>query len=106
MIKILTDAQAEVFEELWSTGHGTMGFLPHEMFRARDNRDNGMRRTLRAMIESGLFVADKRTTDAHGNHYYHFTDAAKAAYDAWQKRKWDREMARARTRPADPLADW
>lgn len=106
MIKSLTDAQAEVFEELWSCGYGSMGFLPHEMFRERDNRSNGMRRTMRGMIATGLFVKDERTTDALGNHYYNFTDMTKAAYDAWQKRKWDREMARARNRPADPLADW
>jgi hypothetical protein len=97
MAKPLTDAQAEVFEELWSTGYGSMGFLPHEMFRARDNRAKGMRRTMRNMIAAGLFAEDRRTTDAHGNHYYHFTDAAKDAYDAWQKRKWDREMARSLT---------
>ena len=63
-------------------------------------------RTMRGMIATGLLVKHERTTDGRGNHYYNFTDMTKAAYDAWQKRKWDREMARARNRPADPLADW
>jgi hypothetical protein len=98
-VKALTEAQAEVFEELWSQGYGSLGFLPHEMFRERDNRANGMRRTMRNMIRAGLFAEDTRTTDGRGNHYHHFTQQVKDSYSAFQKRKWDqeaRELAKSR----------
>lgn len=83
----LTDAQAEVIEELWSNGYGSVGFLPHELFRERDNRANGMRRTLRGLIARGLAVKDERTTDGRGNYYYTLAPSVPELYQDWQRRK-------------------
>ena len=82
-MKALTTAQAEVYERLASDGYLTDGFLPHEVFRARDNADNGARRTLRRMIDLGYFQPTN-FEDGHGNRYYK-PDSAKLidAYQAW-----------------------
>lgn len=96
----LTDAQAETLEELWGNGYGSFGFLPHEQFRERDNRANGARRSMRALIDKGLIVKDPTTTDGRGNHYYKIIPAATDAYQDWQRRKWDREIKQARVRRA------
>lgn len=83
----LTDAQAETIEELWSNGYGSIGFLPHEQFTARDNRDNGARRCMYGLIKRGLIVKDGNTTDGRGNHYYKIAPEAADAYQDWQRRK-------------------
>ena len=80
--KRLTDAQAEVYERLASDGALTTGFLSYEQFRARDNADNGARRTLRRMIALGLFVA-LRMTDSAGNCYYGPGPDLLNAYQSW-----------------------
>lgn len=99
----LTDAQAETLEELWSNGYGSFGFLPHEQFTERDNRANGARRCMYALIKRGLIVKDGYTTDGRGNHYYKVTQEAADAYQQWQRRKLDKELSRPRV--AEDL-DW
>lgn len=106
MPPIITQAQAETLEELFSAGYGSLGFLPHEQFTERDNRANGARRCMYALIKRGLIVKDGRTTDAHGNHYHIITQEAVNAYQAYIKREWDKEAKRARTRPAIAQEDW
>ena len=99
----LTKAQAEVIEELSSGGYGQIGFLKHDVFQARDNRNNGMRRTLRGLIESGI-IEPTGTVDAYRNPYYRIGTKAQDAYQDYLRREWDRQAKHPR--PADALADW
>lgn len=85
-MKALTTAQADVYERLASDGALSRGFLKHEQFRTRDNADNGARRTMRRMIELGLFVP-LSFEDGHGNPYYGPGPDLVNAYQAWLKKQ-------------------
>jgi hypothetical protein len=106
MPPVITQAQAETLEELFDNSYGSLGFLPHEQFTERDNRANGARRCMYALIKRGLIVKDERTTDAHGNHYHIITPEAVEAYQAYMRREWEKEATRARKRPVVAQENW
>ena len=49
----LTEAQAEAIMDTWDS-FGFRPFHPTEVYPARDNRDNGGRRSLNALARKGL----------------------------------------------------
>lgn len=97
----LTTAQAEVIEELHRFGDS---FLKHEVFTARDNRDNGARRTLTRLIDRGL-ITKTGYEDGRGNPYYKLTPAALEAYQAWYAAEQDKQAAMYRQRRAAGVVD-
>ncbi len=105
----LTDAQAETLEELWSNGYGSFGFLPHEQFTERDNRANGARRSMNALITKGLIVKDNNSTDGRGNHYYKILPTAADVYQEWQRKRSEQERKQWQKRRASGVVvteDW
>jgi hypothetical protein len=80
----LTYAQAETLSALYGSGciDGFSYFDPIRVFPARDNRDNGHRRTCRTLAKNGLLEEAKYPNTG----FKADVAACNAAWDAWRQK--------------------
>lgn len=87
---MITDAQAETIRELDAQGiiGNDLNFNPYEIFPARNNQDNGHRRTCTSLVKAGLLVKEPHQP----GRLRPVKEKAQAAYREWyQKRGYEQE---------------